>query len=329
MSGARRAPAGGHKRQRGLTLIELMVALVLSMVLMTGMISVFTANKRTFQLQDALARLQENGRFAVHLMTRDIRNAGYWGCGSLTPRVTNTLSQASSYPFSYSNAVDGFEAGASSWSPALDNSIVNALAGSDVFTVRPSEGGGGRVVQHNSSTAPLSVVAHAGLAIGQIAMVSDCEDAAIFQITDVNVSGGSTNIVHGVSLGKKFTNGEVVGLATRTYYVRSGASGVPSLWRIEDGTAQEIVEGVEQLQILYGVDTDNDQAANQYVAANSITDWGQVVSVRLNLLLQSVRDNVLESSQQPFTFNGATFTPTDNRLRQTFTATIAIRNRLG
>ena len=333
-----------YDKQSGLTLIELMVALVLSMVLMTGMISVFVANKRTYQVQEGLARLQENGRFAIHLLTRDIRGAGYWGCGTQTPNIINALNNGGSYAFSYGQAVDGFDAVGNSWSPTLDISISGASPspneGSDVVTLRFSEGGGARVIQHNVPSADLKVVANADLNVDDIVMVSDCEDAAIFQITNLQtVSGTQTNVVHNTGtsdpgnafqdLGKKFLNAEIVRVRNRTYYVADGAGGLPSLWRMDDGrTPQELVEGVLQMQVLYGVDTDSDTSANQYVTAAAVSDWTEVVSVRINLLMESIRDNVTDTPQS-YTFNGSTVTAADKRLYKVFTSTVAIRNRLG
>jgi type IV pilus assembly protein PilW len=62
--------------QRGLTLVELMVALVMGLILLAGLATVFVANKQTYRYQETLASLQENGRFALSMLERDIRSAG-------------------------------------------------------------------------------------------------------------------------------------------------------------------------------------------------------------------------------------------------------------
>jgi type IV pilus assembly protein PilW len=278
------------------------------------------------------------------LLAQDLRGAGYWGCGTKnmdSSDITNTLNNASSYVYDFSQSVDGFEAiSSSSWSPSLDSSIVSATGGSDVLTLRYTVGGGARVIQHNSTSADIKVVAQADLATDDIVMVSDCEDAAIFQITNLqNISPTQTNIVHNTGtgspgnatkdLGKKYVNGEVVRLRARTYYVRTGADGGPSLWRVDNGgTPQELIPGVEQMQVLYGVDNDNDLTVDSYVTANSVTDWSSVISIKVSLLVRSSDDNVTESPQT-YTFNGTTVTPTDYYLRHAFTTTIALRNHAG
>jgi len=332
------------RRQRGLTLVELMVALVLSLMLMSGLISVFVANKRVYNVQTGVSRVQENGRFATQMVSQELRGAGYWGCATKnldSLDITNTLNSASGYVFNFGRSMDGFEAtGSSTWSPSLDSSIVSPIGGSDVLTLRYAVGGSARVIQHNNTSADIKATAGSDMASGDILLVSDCEDAAIFQATNVqNTSPTQTNIVHNTGsgspgnatkdLGKKYINGEVVRIRTRSYYVRTGADGGPSLWRVDNGgTPQELIPGVEQMQVLYGEDTNNDLAIDQYVKANSVADWGAVISVRVSLLVRSTSDNVTDTPQT-YTFNGSTVTPSDNYLRRVFTTTIALRNHAG
>ncbi len=63
--------------QRGFTLIELMIAMLIGVFLMTGVIQIFLSAKQAYRLQENLSRLQENGRFAMDMITKDIRMAGY------------------------------------------------------------------------------------------------------------------------------------------------------------------------------------------------------------------------------------------------------------
>lgn len=70
------------RRQQGLSLIELMVAVAIGSLLMLGLIQVFSATNMSAQLGTALSRVQENGRFAVDFLRADIRMAGHLGCTS-------------------------------------------------------------------------------------------------------------------------------------------------------------------------------------------------------------------------------------------------------
>lgn len=338
-----RSPA----RVRGLTLVELMVALVLSLVLMTGVITVFVANKTTFRTQEVLAELQENGRIATSLVTRDIRDAGYMGCDTGTPRVNVTLNDPDDYEWDYAKAVDGFEAtSGGAWAPSLPTSLSSAspspVAGTDVVTVRYSRGAGARVIQHNTPSADIKVVAGADLKEDEIVMVSDCTNAAVFQVTQVQVESVSqTNIVHNTNvgggskdpgnatkdLGKKYLGGEAVVMTTATYYIGTTGDGERALYRIVNrGTPQELVRGVEDLQVTYGVDTSGDRMANSYQVASGALNWEGVVSVRLSALVRSSLNRVADQPQQ-YTYNGSTVTASDLRLRQPFSTTVAIRNK--
>jgi type IV pilus assembly protein PilW len=101
-------------------------------------------------------------------------------------------------------------------------------------------------------------------------------------------------------------------------------------------TGDELVEGIQNMQILYGEDTDADSdgangdgTANRYVAIDTADlDVDKVVSVRLSLLARSLNNN-LTTTPSPYTFNGvaATLDPTDKYLRKVFTTTIALRNK--
>ena len=93
------------------------------------------------------------------------------------------------------------------------------------------------------------------------------------------------------------------------------------------GLAQELVEGVEDLQIFYGIDTDNNRTPNRYVTANNVGDWGNVVSAEVRLLLQTLDDNLATQANKQYTFNDVPSVSPDLRLRRTFTNTISIRNR--
>ena len=69
----------GHS-QSGISLIEIMIALLIGAFLLGGVLQIFIGGKQTYRMQESLSRLQENGRFALDFIGRDVRMAGYWGC---------------------------------------------------------------------------------------------------------------------------------------------------------------------------------------------------------------------------------------------------------
>jgi type IV pilus assembly protein PilW len=127
-------------------------------------------------------------------------------------------------------------------------------------------------------------------------------------------------------------------LQSHVYFVgkRGGATAnPPALFRApldNDGTlgaAEELIEGVESMQITYGEDTDGDLQADRYVVADAVVDWQEVTSVRLGLLLASVDEPGAFTDDTTYNVNGSWFDPADDRrLRKVFSTTIALRNRV-
>ena len=341
-----------NSQQHGVSLVELMIAMTLGLMMIGGTISIFSSSQRVYTTTETLSRLQENARFAFGMLTRDIRMAGYMGCASAYAPVTNTLNPLTpntKHAYNFDRRIEGFEThhNNANWAPAMDASIIDPLEGRDVITLRTVSGGGAKVTNHAPGSASIQITPSIDLDKKNIVMVSDCISSAIFQITNDNPE---TNIVHNTggtepgnatqNLGKSYKDGELIKLSTMTYYIRTGAGGYPALWR-KEGTdaAEEWVEGVEQMQITYGVDTDQDQdmMADQYVTADDVPekapgvpDWARVVSVTINLLMATVSDKRIASEKEnDFTFNSQSVTLDNYRLGKIFSTTITLRNRVG
>jgi len=334
-------------RQQGLSLIELMVAMVLGLILVGGVIQIYISNNQTYRVTEAAARLQERGRAALRLLSRHVRMAGYTGCSGPLASFTNTLNGAAvpGFLYNFDTAVQGFEENApGSWLPMLDASITSVLKG-DVLTTRGAYGTPTAVTGQpinaadcNSSAsymADLKVSDTTGLSNGDIVLANNCTSASIFQITNINASkiehnngagtpGNSTQDIAACYAG----NGQVSKLSTITFFIRNNPNGVPSLYRQEFAKpAEEYVEGVEDMQITYGIGDGVSNLVNQFVTADNVTDWNDVISVRINLLLRSVENNIT-TTPQTYTFNGVPVTAPDRALRRVYSTTIAIRNRM-
>ncbi len=343
-------------RQRGLTLVELMISVTLGLLITLAIGYLYTSSRQTYRMNDNVARMQENGRYAMELISRDIRMAGYWGCAGMTiPSPVNTLNNATDYAYKFGTPVEGHEAtGTNTWGPTQDASITNVVSGTDILTVRGVYGNGVTVLDHPGAavncqnpppgSADLKVSAGSGLAQGDIVLVSNCSNAAVFQITNINTAGGFDNVVHNTGggnpgngskcLGGNYVGGQIMRIATFTYYIRLNAAGRPALYRLSRGTAEELVENVENMQVTYGVDTDGDRAVDEFRTANNVTNWNSVRSVRVRLLLVSPDDNLV-SPPQTYRYTDTNgdglpdpVTATDNRLRYVFTSTVGVRNLL-
>jgi type IV pilus assembly protein PilW len=335
------------RTQRGMTLVELMIGAVLALVVVGIIGSVYITNKSVTRINDTVARLQDNGRFEVYLLSDDVRMAGFRGaCGTLVP-PTNVLNTPTAYPYQFDVGLAGYHGTGASWSPALDGSISGLtpapLPDRDVVTVRRVEGAPlALVATMASNTDNLTVSPGSALAVGDLLLVADCEKAAIFQATGygggviAHAAGAGAPGNATANLGKRFgPSASVYRLVTRTYFIAASVRkpGTNSLWLNRspayDGGAQpeEIVEGVEQLRLMFGEDLDGDRAANRYVSAENVASWDNVVSVRLQTLLATTLANAA-TSPQPYTFDGATTTPTDRRMRTAFNSVITLRNRV-
>lgn len=319
--------------QTGMTLIEIMIALLIGAFLISGVLQIFIGSKQTYRMQESLSRLQENGRFALEFLSNNIRMAGARGC-KRTATISGASNDASSFLSDFNTSIQGFEATSSSaWTPAINSAITSPLGGSDVITIRRVDDQVNYITAHAAGTAALTLAATTGLAAGNVVLVSDCSGAEAFQIS--SIAGNTVTLQSAPS--KSYNGGEISAINTISYYVRTNSSTLlPSLYRrVGSNGAEELVEGIEMMNVWYGEDTDmslttgisTDYVPNYYVTADSVVNMLRVVSIRISLLTATLDDNI---AAQPltYTYNGATTTPADRKIRRVFNTTIAVRNRL-
>jgi len=331
------------KKQRGLSLIELMIAVVLGIFITGGTIKLFTNSSQSYRIQENASRLQENGRFAMEFLTRDIRMTDYWGCmGSFANadtdlRIDNNLNSGSIFD-NITNAIVGAD---------NDDSDADIIDGTDSITLTGSTFSGISVAsQAATASANIDVTDNKGLKQNDVVLVSDCNSADIFQITNNPAMAGADNknklqhnsgtVTKGPgnadqALNKLYdSSARIYKVAVINYTIENGKNHQPSLFRTVNGNKLELIEGVEKMQIRYGVDSDADNTPNFYSssAGLSAAQMKTVVAVRISLLLTSLENNIT-TQKMPYTIFETTTTPTDGdrRLRRVFTSTIAVRNR--
>ena len=317
-----------RKKQKGLGLVELLVALAIGSFLVLGAITVFVQSRMNYRTAESVARIQENARYAMDTLGPDIRLARNWG----------TLNSPASVDTSLVNVVcvgglnvtnNALNIGASV--EVSDDAMINwmqpclradrpYLNNSDVFVVRHASGD------------PADAVA-----AGQIQVQVNRFLGQMFG--DGNVPG---------AIGGGVTHEVVV----NGYYVSSRSSlgnNVPSLRRLSlspSGVAnqgimldEEIIAGVEDMQIQLGLDTDGDGAVERYVDADQpvldplspqFIPGAQVVAARIWLLLRGERAEQgfedVAVYDRPDADLGA-FNPVDDDVRRVaITKTISLRN---
>jgi type IV pilus assembly protein PilW len=330
------------KRQQGLTLIEIMIALTISLLLLAGVIQIFISNKQTYRMQEASARLQESGRFAIHFLTQDFRMAGFFGCGSTIMEISNIADvDGDGNPDEAGNVntggLEGFEYSDLPIVLSDTQSLTSDDVVQDTDIIRIKRGSDSGVRLTGNMTADnANIQLDADTASGlfeadDILFITDCGGTGdVFAANNVSSSGVITTIAHSnsVNIDNKLSkaydeDAEVMHMVYTVYYIGTNSAGEPSLYRRSMGnagvlTAQELVEGVEDMQLLYGEDTDDDETADIYVDADSVSDMTNVVSIRVSLTVRSVEDNITSV----VTSSG------DKRLRRTFSTTTTLRNRV-
>lgn len=341
------------RRSRGFSLIEIMVAMALGILLLSGVLAVFVSSRATYETTDQLSRVQDNGRFALDTLLRDVRSAGYLGCSRRGP-LTSTLGSPDDLQWDFALAVQGFDAQGEDWLPALDkDELATAMdeepaAGNDVLVVHSPRGDfvesvrviEGSLMSATTDAIPTDDITESRLQAGDIVQISDCNARSIFQVQG-NAAGVITHGIVGADaennlpgntsddLGHAYTDAaELVALQSSVYYISkasSPASGT-SLWRRGSGIGapEEIAAGIENMQLLFG---EADGSDLLYRPADEVTDWAQVKSVRVALLVRSISQYGTDVDNGTYQLlDTSVEAPGDRHLRQVFTTTIGIRN---
>jgi len=342
-------------RASGFTLVELMVSITLGLIILAAVSTVFVNSKRTYSTQDRLARLQENARFAMQFLVRDIRMAGYSGCMSDITAVNSSLNNGG-FQFITNDAVEGLENATGNWYPSGVAAIPTSMkTGTDAIAVRLADPSMNISISKPmpNESAELNVDSLSGIKTNDIIMISDCSSADVMQITstqdaalkiqhngggnpaigDPDYPGNSTQ-----KLSKQYKPPtQIFKFVTRTYFIRNNGNGVPSLYVQENGaSAQELVEGIEDLQVVYGKDSDAtpDGVPNTYLRAGAAglttaADWSQVRSIRIGMLVRTLDNKDADVDiHSSYDVNGNTFNVPagDKYQRRVFSSTILVRN---
>lgn len=365
---------GSRPDQQGVSLVELMVAMVIALILGAGVISIFIGSNQAYRFTESSSRIQENTRFTVDTLSHELRKAGYRGCRRIPPlnvvlqgggadMFQPTLGIAgleavgttpgSAIATNYDAAPVSTDSGAWLNSAGLVGANFNAMPGSDILYLWNI--GNDPVIIESISPGANTVVRvspNNSFQDGDIVLLTDCTRADLVQACNVQNTGSGANMLTNLTLnsgagacqpsnlpgqlnlGTSPGAGEAVQVVGWVYYIgkrADNAANPPGLFRRQVrasgvlGQPEEIAEGVENMQIVYGVDTSNNRRVDEYLTANNVDAWTRVISVQLELLFTSINDNVLDADQTLF-FNGADMDG-DRRLRKPSTTTVTLRNR--
>lgn len=335
-----------HSNQAGMSLVELMVASTIGIILMAGLIQIFTANKYSYQLQESLNGIQENGRYAMNSISRSLRMADHWGgveadvvdTGAVATNITGIGGCDAAWITSVLTGVRGYEGaaniGAVAGFPANCIAASDYVPDSDILVVRyaqPEAVTAGALFD-NTVFLRTAVGETARLIVGSAGVPADLPN-----------QDGTYNFPYKVDI----------------YYLRTcsvkDAGGncqdtIPTMVRmtLESSTTagsgttlveQELAENIEQLQFMYGRDLiNNDGNVDRYDAADvaianglSMTDWwARVIDVRTSLVARSEKKDGSYNDGTAYTLNNYNYTVAaadQNYRRKEYTRVIQIRNR--
>jgi type IV pilus assembly protein PilW len=330
---------------KGFSLIELMVALALSAILLLGMFQIFSSNQQAFSLQNGVARMQENGRIAMEIMTKNMRSVGFMGCatGQFSANFTNHIKvseytgaavQTALTNFDGDNALIPFNniAGTdlAGYGVTIGTGAGEAVAGSDavfIQTVEPCQGLAIEGADTDANTLAVENVASCGINANSLLLVSDCSTAEAFGVTSISAA---TNVIEldgtnntQTALDHFYSDGAFVYLLNFSLlYLGNNANGDTGLYlrTLQDPTGNtrpsfvsyEMAQGIEQFTILYGEDTTADGSVNTYVDGDGVTATNSVLSVQTQIDVRGDDNQAIN--------------PTN--LLTSYATTNAIRNRL-
>lgn len=350
---------------QGFSLVELMIAMAIGVMLLSGILTIFTSSRKSFDLSNEISGIQENARFAVERLASDVRMAGFQGCATSDGNSATIHAVNAPTTNVAQTALRGAEVTTSGWLPLRPAELAGMQpaprVGSDVLMLQLAE-----PVTARLSSAMTSLSANLildsndiGLSAGDLAIVSDCESADLFEVSAV--SGSGTTIAHAAgvnataNLQKPYAPGatpatdatRVMKYSYRVYYVadtgRVNTSGDPiySLYVYDlddmrnDEPAEELIEGVEYLQLQFGGETGLN-ATSYYSADGANYDPDAISVVRVGMLMHSIEGagdeedlrvyNVLDEAIGPEGSGGLEHGK-DKRARMVFTSSIKVRNR--
>lgn len=312
-------------RQRGFTLVELMISLLLGLLVIGAAGSMFFSNRKVYGSTEAISRIQENQRSAYEMLARDIREAGGNPCTRNIVNMLDTTKPGGSYYAGWQNGISG-----------TNNTGPN---GSDTIELGNATGGAVSVTSNDTPSAEVGVSTNAGINTGDIMMVCNAEVASIFQVTNTASNKLGHNSGEGTpgNLSKPFqinqeaydaavggTNAPgycylpgtpknsnclnepsnspavVVKPVSIQWYLANNGRGGTSLYRRQSsnggatvGAAAEIAEGVTDLQVTYKVGD-----AASYVDAASGLDWARVTAVHVNMVFRATQGTLTKTDTE-------------------------------
>lgn len=283
-----------------MSLVELMVALVISLFLSAGIFTMFSMSSSNVTTTTQFNQLQENGRIALAIMARDISQLGFMGDITGTDFIVGTNTTVD-------NPISGTDCKAEGTKAGLNNSTLpnNQPAHFRRLWGYEKTGSSGTLSCLSSSnvidsTDVLQIKRLVGPSVGP-------GDGTVASIGDnkhyfVSTTSSQAIFFNGISPSSNLANSRVWEYQHRIYFVAEDDT-VPSLKRKSlaktgMGNDEQLVEGIENIRFLYGFDNDGDSVPDQYLPESSVTSlmWDnetfqRIVAIKIFILVRSVQED--------------------------------------
>ena len=326
------------RRQRGLTIVELMIALTLGLMVTSVVLSMYLNTSRSHTQNERYAWMQENARYALKALTDDITMVDFWGRIISTDTISTTLAPAAGdcavdiavFDATTALLVNNYHA-----SPAVEHFTpcaalsANRLPGTDVIALKRVEGSwtSSTFVDVNDFDGDADTTETLTVGTG------DLENGEVY----LRSNGTIGAFVSDAAPGNPPALGESDWRYTpRIYFVRDyyrvAGDGVPSLCRMQLlglglGNTQCIAEGVEDLHVQFGIDLDADGVANQYTSEPTAAQLENAVSARMYLLMRSTEPVAYYIDDNSYTLGDVIVAPpNDGYYRAVYSTTVVLRN---
>lgn len=341
-----------QRGSKGFSIVELMVAILIGLIILAGVIQVVISSKTTFLGQEEMSFIQENARYAVDLLGKDIQSAGYWGCAGQGAKFAVAAKDNAAAPgLVGAQAVGGYSGSQYATMPDYLKTRVRGVGATtavypDVLIVRGAENSITGITDHDG-TKITTENAH-GLSDGAYFVIAgeDCRRLSIVQAATASGNTITYNATDNYSTAIKpsllkasydhteayesYSKGAtVMKYEAKAYFIgnSSAITGFPALKRVAfsgGGVQQEeLALGVEDMQIRYGV---AGSGGVRYKSADEVTaaEWASVRSVQVQLVFRSQSASAQSAVEQEFL--GKTYN--DGFMRQLVSTTFRLRNRI-
>jgi type IV pilus assembly protein PilW len=255
---------------RGLTLIEVIIAMGMALLLLTFLLKLYLNASYSQRLQNALIHIQDNARTSLAILNTSIQQAGYIGCLRLT----------SDHPrLSYSQ-----------YSINLHNKLVGI--GAHEIIIRHALFPAATLKKSSENQVTLYADVHTRFSSGDILLISDCKHAELFQAANVSIASNSQKITAASPLQFDYSPYAEIArfeiehyYAAKTKHTHQDGSPIYALFK-EDKIKNRVIEVVDDITALNFLFTLHRPGHLEDVPASAVEDWSKVVGVTIQLETQ-------------------------------------------